>query len=117
MKRTPAVVAPARRRPTAVAERRDALALLADEILPSLRRSGVRPLVRAVREAVDAGDPRRLGRLPERQRRDLLEMLERHVAGSRRRVSPRAVVGLTSAITAESLPDPGAGRRLASPAR
>jgi hypothetical protein len=103
--------------PSAAAERREALALLAHEILPSLRRSGVRPLVRVVHAAVVAEDPGKLGRLPERQRRDLLETLERHVARSRRGVSPRAVVGLTNAITAESLPEPGAGRRWASPAR
>lgn len=103
--------------PSSALERRETLALLAEEVLPSLRRSGARPLVKAVREAVDARDPRRLGRLPERQRRDLLEMLERHVARSRKGVSPRAVVGLTGAITSESLPEPGAGRRLAPPAR
>lgn len=103
--------------PSSALERRATLALLGEELLPALRRRAARPLVRAVREALETNDPRRLGRLPERQRRDLLEILERLVARSRRGVAPRGVVGLTAAITSDSLPEPGAGRRLAPPAR
>lgn len=93
------------------------LAYLRRELLPATRRAGVRPLVRAVQQAIDAKDPSLLGRLPERLRRDLLEMTERLVARSRRADSPRAIVGLTAAVTADALPEAGAGRRLAPPAR
>lgn len=96
---------------------RAALALLAHELLPAARRSRSRPLVRAVKQAVGAGDPPSLGRAPERLRRELLELIERHIARSRRGVAPRAVVAVTAAIMADSLAEPGAVRRWASPAR
>ncbi|MCI4335977.1 MAG: hypothetical protein L3K17_02095 [Thermoplasmata archaeon] len=104
--------------PPAGPAQREVLRLLARDLLPALRRAGAKPLAKAVLDAVDAGDPRLLARLPERQRRELLEYLEGHIARSRRGISPRAVVGVTAAVLADSLPsDSGMGRRLASPAR
>jgi hypothetical protein len=96
---------------------REAVAFLNDTIVPSLRRAGKSPLFRAVRDVTESGEVGELARLTERQRRDLLEIIESGVARARRRASPRALVYLTSMISATPVPEAGLRRRFNSPAR
>lgn len=90
---------------------------LTDRIVPALQRAGKSPLLQAVRQVTETGEVGDLARLTERQRRDLLELIESGAARARRRASPRALVYLTSTISAIPVPEAGLRRRFTSPAR
>jgi hypothetical protein len=96
---------------------REACRFLGQEVLPRLRKDRRTALVKSVRAAADSGELAPLGRLPERSRRELLEAIENRLDAARHGPSPQAVVRLTSVISATPVPDRGAGRRLAAPAR
>jgi hypothetical protein len=100
------------RAPTAVD--REVLDYLGREIQPTLRSAAHRPLANALRSAVGAGSVSGLGRLEERQRRELLVAIESRLSRSRRVLPPRALVRLTSVVCA--VPDRRV-RAVASPAR
>ena len=90
---------------------------LTDELAPYLHRSRRTVLARAVRTAAASGTLASLTKLPERQRRELLEILEARLDATRHGPSPTVVVRLTSAIALPPESDHGLGRRVASPAR
>ena len=99
-------------------EVREAAKFLLTEIAPPLARHRRVDLVRAIHDRAADGDLARLGRLPERDRRELLEAIEKRLAGRRRTTpSPATIVRLTTAILALPAPDNLLARRLASPAR
>lgn len=96
---------------------RAAVDFLAKEVVPALSRAGEPKLVRAVRKAVDGERLTSLVRLPERQRRELLEVIEDRLARGRRPVDPRTIVRLTTVISAAPAQEEWLGHRIASPAR
>ncbi|HTT35455.1 MAG TPA: hypothetical protein VMH78_06270 [Thermoplasmata archaeon] len=100
------------------ASAREAARYLGADLLPALERGRERGLATVVRRAADRIEIDSLGRLPERQRRHLLELLEER-AGRRGRppATPRALVALTTAIAGVPSLEAGLGRRFASPAR
>lgn len=104
------------RLPPADPAEREAVRFLREGLLPALKGPGAPRLARAVRSALDRGALDGLGRLPERDRRDLLEAIEEAPAAARRAASPRAMVRLTSVI-AQAPEATQAERRVASPAR
>ena len=96
---------------------REACRFLDDHVRPYLPKEKGSVLNRTIRTVVSEGRLAPLARLPERSRRDLLETIERRIESSGRSPSPLAVVRLTSVISSTPVPDRGAGRRLAAPAR
>ncbi len=94
---------------------RDALALLTHAIAPSIRRPEDRPVARAIRTAADRGDLRALRSLSERQRRELLTLLELRSGTTWGPDAARAVVLLTTTLA--GAPALVRGRRLGTPAR
>ena len=95
---------------------REALELLDRQIAPRLRKDH-RHLEKLVRSVVAH---QRLGELttrPERDRRDLLGILEERVASAHSGASPSAVVRLTTVLSAIPVPDDPLGRWRTSPAR
>jgi hypothetical protein len=91
--------------------------LLRDEILPALERERRRPLAQAVDRAVARSRLDALETLSAREKRELLELLEREVERSPRRPDPRAIVRLTSVLSAAPAADTALARSLAPPAR
>jgi hypothetical protein len=96
---------------------REACRFLAEQVEPYLKRAQRPALAKAVHSAVAAERLEPLGRLAERQRRELLETIEERIESARTGPSPTALVRLTSVISAVALPDQQFGRRVASPAR
>jgi hypothetical protein len=96
---------------------RDACRYLSEELAPYLRHARRPVLAKAVRGAVEKGTLTPLTKLPERQRRELLEVLEARLETTHRGPSPTVLVRLTSAIASPTEADLGLGRRVASPAR
>jgi hypothetical protein len=96
---------------------REACQFLDREVAPALTRARRAVLANAVRGAANRGALAPLGRLPERQRRELLQAIEARVESSRGSPSPSALVRLTSVIAASPRVDPPLVRGLASPAR
>ena len=99
------------------ATEREACRFLSQEVVPWLARSRRPILWRAVRSATRDGALGPLGGLAERQRRDLLDVIEQRVDLGRGRASPRAIVRLTSIVGATPTSQRGLVRRLAPPAR
>jgi len=106
-------------RPSAAttAAARDATAFLTTALLPAVVKARNPSLERAVRRAAATGELGRLAQLPERQRRELLDTLERKSPRTPRPETARAVVYLTTTLAASLPSDAGVVRRLASPAR
>ncbi|MCI4330231.1 MAG: hypothetical protein L3K19_00065 [Thermoplasmata archaeon] len=96
---------------------REACRFLRLQVEPTLEPSHEAPLLKVVREAVEATDLSLLQRLSERQRRRLLTAMEERLTGARPAPSPRALVRLTSALSSGATPEEGFGRQLAPPAR
>ncbi|MCI4370643.1 MAG: hypothetical protein L3J81_04865 [Thermoplasmata archaeon] len=96
---------------------REAIEYLGREIQPALRGTERRTLARAVRTAVGNGSVTGLARLGERHRRELLDTIEARLAKGRPAPTPRALVRLTSVISAAPNPDGVRSRAVASPAR
>jgi hypothetical protein len=96
---------------------REALDYLGREIRPALRRGEHRALARAISTVVSSGSVTELGRLGERNRRELLETIEARLARGRPPPTPRALVRLTAVLVA--VPDLTEMRShvVASPAR
>jgi hypothetical protein len=106
------------RSPTVPPDAREAAKFLLTEIAPPLARRHRPDLVRAIHDRAADGDLARLGQLPERDRRELLEAIEKRLERRRRAIpSPGAVVRLATALLALPTPDSQIARRLASPAR
>ncbi|MCI4361087.1 MAG: hypothetical protein L3J91_05235 [Thermoplasmata archaeon] len=95
----------------------EACLYLQREIAPTLARDHATKLAATVRSAASPGNLGRLSRLPERQRRQLLETIEAQLAGNRRGPPPRALVRLTNIIATPPAADARLLRWLASPAR
>ena len=108
--------APAGRGPSSPVER-EALDYLGREIRPALSRGAHRALAQAVTTAVKSGSVNDLGRLGERQRRELLETIEQRLSRGRPAPTARALVRLTSVISAAPDPEGPRARVVASPAR
>ncbi|MCI4362669.1 MAG: hypothetical protein L3J77_05730 [Thermoplasmata archaeon] len=66
---------------------------------------------------MSSGSVSDLGRLGERQRRELLETIEQRLSRGRPAPTARALVRLTSVISAAPDPDGPRARIVASPAR
>ncbi|MCI4368714.1 MAG: hypothetical protein L3K09_04035 [Thermoplasmata archaeon] len=106
-----------RRRRSAEGADRDALEFLEKRIAPTLSKERNFPLLRAVRSVLKSSRLTTLASMPERQRRDLLAMLEQAIEKRRIAVAPRVLVRLTSVISRAPAPDARMGRRFALPAR
>jgi hypothetical protein len=94
----------------------EALELLARRVIPRLGRDH-RNLEKIVRSVVKHQRLAELGTRPERDRRDLLAVLEEQVAASRGKESPSAVVRLTNILSAIPVVDDPLGRWRTAPAR
>lgn len=90
---------------------------LVEALVPALQRSKESGLARAIRRSVMRGRLDELARLPERQRRELLERVERRLDKGRRGPSPRSIVRLTTVLAAAPEGDLPYGRRFVSPPR
>ena len=95
---------------------REAVEFLSRRILPGLRSETHQPLASALRAAAKAGRLGGLSSLPERQRRELLEVIERRLDRAPEAAPPRVVVRLTSVISGVPSQERET-RRLAAPAR
>jgi hypothetical protein len=124
-------VPPASRRPSAPSQRRrrrnpprsvdhpvdrEALELLDREVAPRLGKEH-RHLEKIVRSVVAHQRLEELATRPERDRRDLLGILEERVASARGPGVPPAVVRLTNLLSAIPVGDDPLGRWRTSPAR
>jgi hypothetical protein len=96
---------------------RDLLDFLERELAPLLARERRSRLLAAVHRAVRSHDPRRLGSLPERSRRELLSIVEERFEHRRNAPSPGVVVRLVTAVSPAPPTEAGLGRLLATPAR
>lgn len=109
---------PVRTRPsTGSAAEREALDYLGREIRPVLRRGERRALAQAVTTVVTSGSVDALSRLGERHRRELLETIEQRLARGRPAPTARALVCLTTVISAGPSLKGLRTRVVASPAR
>jgi hypothetical protein len=60
---------------------------------------------RAVQQAIQSGDLHELERLPAREKRSLLELIEERLNAGGRRPDPRAIVELAGALSLLTSPD------------
>ncbi|MFZ3356327.1 MAG: hypothetical protein WA549_06165 [Thermoplasmata archaeon] len=95
---------------------REALDLLDRQVAPRLAKEH-KHLEKVVRSVVAHQRLEELAARPERDRRDLLEVLEERVRAVRGHVSPSAVVRLTNILSAIPIVDDPLGRWRTSPAR
>ncbi|MFZ0891693.1 MAG: hypothetical protein WB778_05220 [Thermoplasmata archaeon] len=95
---------------------REALELLDRQVAPRLGKDH-RHLEKIVRSVVAHQRLEELAARPERDRRDLLEILEKRVKAARGHVSPSAVVRLTNVLSTIPIVDDPLGRWRTSPAR
>jgi hypothetical protein len=103
--------------PSTDATDRDLLAFLEGQLVPALARERRTRLLTAVNRAIRSHDPRRLGSLPERSRRELLSIVENRLGGGRNAPSPGVIVRLVTAVSPVPPTEAGLGRLLATPAR
>jgi hypothetical protein len=95
---------------------REALELLDRQVIPHLGKEH-KHLEKVVRSVVEHQRLEELAARPERDRRDLLGILEERVKAARGHASPSAVVRLTNILSAVPIVDDPLGRWRTSPAR